>query len=671
MLRRCSTMGLFSQSDIDQINKIAAKSIEITKPTSSTNSRSVTSELQKMEDTVSEYFKDSEAILITSAKQLHDYVDACIAYGYAGIDTETTGLDRINDYIVGFSLYVPGQFECYIPIKHRVPIFEILYPNQLTYEECAKELQRLVDNNVKLILANADFDLAMIFKDMKVDLIPAFFFDVISAWRCLKENELDNSLKGLYAKYPAKGKVDPKKFSDFFSPKLFPYCKPEIAKLYAAHDAKITFVVYEWELPYLTKTHDKCKKNHLEKIADLWWNIEVPCVRVCAILHRNGIYFDSMISPVLHKRYTDKLDADKAALAVLIQDLIDNSNAIADRSRPFKTGKDFNPNSTIHVTYLIKKILGRTDVDSTGKDELAAINHPATDAILKVRGDIKLLTTYVDKLPNSTGPDGRIHPSFKSMGAATGRMCIAEGVLVLTKYGPVPIEKIKVGDEVYCYNDTLDIQLNAVLNTWQTGKDRQCLIVKWKGFKSGGYITCTPEHKIFTVDKGWIPASELSEHDKIISYSGASLSSFVEVESIEEDIHLHNVYDIEVEGCHNFIANCVCVHNSSADPNAQNIPSKAHDIRHLFRATPELIESVDIADKVKLFVIDSLNVDGVGWTKVRDLTLGQCVVTNSSQSLRIESISDPDDLNNVVIKLSISLIRFKHVKKGKFEAVKI
>ena len=58
-----------------------------------------------------------------------------------------------------------------------------------------------------------------------------------------------------------KGKGDPKKFSDFFTAQLFPYCKPEVAKLYAANDAKITYELFKWQLPYVTKDHPKCKNR--------------------------------------------------------------------------------------------------------------------------------------------------------------------------------------------------------------------------------------------------------------------------------------------------------------------------------------------------------------------------------------------------------------------------
>lgn len=430
-------MALFSAAVTEQINQIAAKSNEQAAKSAAVNSRSMNDELNEMSKKVVQYFEDSPAILITSKEQLHDYVSACIEKGFAGIDTETTGLDRIHDTIVGASLYTPGSDECYVPMKHLVPLFDTPYKNQLSYEEVGKEFQRLVDGNVKLIFANADFDLAMIYKDLKVDMIPAFYYDVISAWRCLREDEKDNSLKGLYAKYVKKGKIDPQKFSDFFSPKLFPNCKPQIAALYAANDAKITYELFLWQLPYITKDHPKCQKNHLEKIADLIWNLEFPMVGVCAQLHRRGVYLDDSITLSLHKRYDDRLKEDQAKLSAAVQELIDTKDIASNRNRPFKTGSDFNPNSNPHVKYLLNNLLG-SSAKTTGKEVLKEINAPSTKAVLAVRGDVKLLSTYVDKMPRAVAPDHRIHASFKSIGAD----CITGDSILPTSTGYYTIQDI-------------------------------------------------------------------------------------------------------------------------------------------------------------------------------------------------------------------------------------
>lgn len=414
-------MGLFSPAQEDQVNAIAAKSKETLKPIQL--SKGITSSQHEIEEStraVLEYFGDSPAILITSAEQLHDYVTKAIEFGYCGIDTETTGLDRIHDTIVGFSLYFENGVECYIPCKHIVPIFETPYKNQLTYEECGKELRRFVTTDTKLIFANADFDLAMIYKDFKVDLIPVCYYDVILAWRCLKEDEPQNGLKQLYSKYVMGGKTDPKKFSDFFSPKLFPYCKPEVAKLYAANDAKITFDLFKWQLPYVTKSHPKCQKNHLEKIADLVWNIEFPMIRVCAMMHRLGVYYDMGVRNTLKDRYDGKYQKENAKLSDMVQEIINQADIVTIQKSPFKIGKDFNEGSPKHVVYLLNSFL-QCQISSGDKATLKLLNLPVTDQILKVRALGKLLNSFIDKLPEEVGPDGRVHSTFKSVGASTGR----------------------------------------------------------------------------------------------------------------------------------------------------------------------------------------------------------------------------------------------------------
>ena len=234
-------LRLFSSAQADKINQVAERTKESIQAPKKISAKNVSSELERISKQVLEYFKDSNAILIESKEQLHDYVTKLIESGYAGIDTETTGLDRIHDTIVGSSLYYPGGVECYIPNKHLVPIFDQPYKGQLTYEDVQEEFQRIADSSVKLIFANADFDLAMIYKDYKVDFVPRCYYDVIIGWRVIREGEQHYDLKGLYNRHVLRGEGDPKKFSDFFSPQLFPYCKPQIAKLYAANDAKITF----------------------------------------------------------------------------------------------------------------------------------------------------------------------------------------------------------------------------------------------------------------------------------------------------------------------------------------------------------------------------------------------------------------------------------------------
>jgi DNA polymerase-1 len=245
----------------------------------------------------------------------------------------------------------------------------------------------------------------------------------------LKEDERDNALKVLYTKYVLRGKGDPMKFSDFFTPQMFPYCKPEIAKLYAAHDAKITYELFTWQLPYATKGHPKCEKFHLDKLADLIWQVEIPLIRVCQTLHRTGMFVDKDVARKLMIRYKTKYDTELQKLSDLVDaELAKSTTVPAFGKKAFTRGKDFNPNSNPHVKYLLFTVMGlqkQEGVDGTGKEVLGDINLPVTNQILKVRSLDTLISTFVDKLPNSTTPDDRIHAEFKQIGASTGRFSSA------------------------------------------------------------------------------------------------------------------------------------------------------------------------------------------------------------------------------------------------------
>ena len=517
-------MALFDSASMAAIDAVAAKSKQriATKPAIS---NSTVDKISSMEETVREYFKDSEAILITSKEQLHEYIDGCIDAGYVGIDTETTGLDKVLDTIVGSSLYYPGGVECYIPNFHKVPIMENYRSNQLSYAECQEEFQRLVDNKVKCIFANADFDIAMLYKDYKVDFIPVCYYDVILAWRVIKENEPHNGLKQLYTKYVLKGAGDPKKFSDFFDAKTFPYCKPDVAKLYAAHDARITYELFLWQLPYVTKNNPKCISHHLEHIADIVWGIEIPMIKACAELHRTGMYIEKDVAAYITKRYNEYYDKELATMRDMVQKLIDEMDIPNNSARPFKTGADFNPDSVVHTKYLLYTLMhvpvptiGKNKGKKpTGKEVVGEINMPEAKQLLKVRSLSTLIGTFTKKLPNSVASDNRIHASFKSIGAATGRMCIAKGTRITVLNGYKNIEDIVPGDLVYCYDADGNLVFGKVKNLWLTGKNKDCVKIKWQssGTHDTGELICTPEHLILKKTGEWCRADALKRYDKL------------------------------------------------------------------------------------------------------------------------------------------------------------
>jgi len=77
--------------------------------------------------------------------------------------------------------------------------------------------------------------------------------------------------------------------------------------------------------------------------------------------------------------------------------------------------------------------------------------------------------------------------------------------------------------------------------------------------ESGKSIVVTPEHKVFTKNRGYVMAKDLTPNDQLV-YVGEShtVGTFLIIEYLEEEIP---VYDITVEGTHNFFANNILVHN--------------------------------------------------------------------------------------------------------------
>lgn len=666
---------LFSAKDESRIQRSAQKSKQVIKPPKTVNARSISNDLASISQSVIEYFQGSQAILITSKEMLHDYVTNLIDSGIAGIDTETTGVDRVNDWIVGASLYYPGSHECYIPMKHLVPIFDTPYKNQLTYDEVREEFQRIVESDTKLVFANADFDLAMIYKDIKVDLKDRCWYDVQIAWRCLKEDEPHNGLKELYSKYVLKGEGDPRKFSDFFPPKLFPYCKPEVAKLYAANDAKITYELCMWQLPYISKDNPKCKKNHLERIADLIWNVEFPLIKVCHVMHRTGMYLDNETAKVLMNRYKGRLDEGMRELGSMVQDVIDHAEYVPG-SKPFLSGKDFNPKSPQHVKYLVYKLLkvpvGR-DGESTDKEVLAGIKLPVTDKILEVRSLEVLINTFVEKLPNATTPDSRIHGQFKQIGAR----CVVGDTLVPTNYGLCTIASIcgypkESSIQVPLTNKY--IQVLDRLHNWMPVEygvmyENQPTIEIT--LSNGLSLEGTEDHPIWVgencIDGDWITLSDIHVGDTVLNvytpYSDGTLdeSNMEEVVSEVVDIKygVNTVYDIHVPNSHSFISNGIISHNtgrfSSKEPNMQNIPSHATDIRHLFRATVADTQNIDCEEdntsgelKVQIPNWNKVYLEDGSTSNAIDLTPGQTIKVYKDQKetwMQVKQIAEcPKDV---------------------------
>ena len=369
-------------------------------------------------------YKD-DYIVITDIQDLISYIDAAEKTGIIAIDTETTGLDPISDKIVGMSIYTPGKKAAYIPIHHISYITGMEVEGQLCEKEIAIELIRMQDYNVKVIMYNAKFDLRVIKNGLGVKL--NCYFDCHLAAMCLNENE-PHGLKTLHSKYVLDGKEDEFSFGKLFDGITFDYVPIKTGYIYAARDAIDTYELYEWQLPYLTESNPLCIEYGLEHVSKVFWNIEMPCIEVLAEMEDTGVDFDLDYAYELSEKYNKQKDEQLEEFYRILDIYKPEIEKYKLNNPVNKLSDPINIASPTQLAILLYDILGIEPPNpklprATGVEMLQKIDNPLCKAILDYRATEKLLSTYVDKLPECINEKtGRIHCNFNQYGAKTGRM---------------------------------------------------------------------------------------------------------------------------------------------------------------------------------------------------------------------------------------------------------
>lgn len=371
-------------------------------------------------------YKDEYDVAWADTCTYYDTIQACIKNGICAIDTETTGLDPIEDEIVGMSIYTPGTKALYIPIHHISYITGIEVDNQISEKSIAEGLKLLVENSVKIIMHNAKFDIRVIRNHLGVDL--PCYFDTQLAANCLNENE-SHKLKYLHPKYVLNSE-EPKDIATFdalFQGVTFDKIPVKTGYIYGARDAKITYELYEFQLPYLTQDNPLCIEQGLEKVCNVFWDIEMPCIKVLADMEDTGIAFDLQYAQELSAKYHKILDENLAEFYRILDMYKDEISAYKMKNPANKLSDPISVSSPTQLAILFYDILKIPPVDEksprgTGVEILEKIDNPLCKAILDYRATEKLLSTYIDKLPECLHKDGRIHCSLNQYGAKTGRM---------------------------------------------------------------------------------------------------------------------------------------------------------------------------------------------------------------------------------------------------------
>lgn len=351
-------------------------------------------------------FNKEDFIIINERDKLLEYIEKSNQNGYISIDTETTGVDFYKDTVVGVCLYVDGEKACYCPYGHVDYQTGERVPNQLDKEVLIDALEKI---NAKIIMHNADFDIRMILHTFGVRL--HCWWDTMIGGYILNENE-PHGLKPLYEKYVSK-KTE-KSFSEIFDKIGFQYVPIELGYMYAAHDALITRGLQQFQSNYLNENHPRPDYRAINYV---FRNIEMSVLDASINMEETGVYLDIPYSESLVPKYEKRLSE---ALEICYQELDKYKEKILTNE---KLSNPVNLSSPKQLGIVLYDVMGLKQVDGkkTGVEVLKQLNTPFTKALLEYRGALKLLNTYVKKLPNVRQSDGKVHCRFNGIGSATGR----------------------------------------------------------------------------------------------------------------------------------------------------------------------------------------------------------------------------------------------------------
>ena len=315
------------------------------------------------------------------------------------VDTETTSRNALEAQLVGVSMTDRANAGYYIPLGHTGE-----GEKNLPFDEAIAVLKKLLeDSKVQKIGQNIKYDLEVL-HNYGIDIDPVSF-DTMLASYVLDPTARQHSLSFMALKHFS---YQMQPISDLIgsgkSQKPFSVVPVDKAVFYAAEDADYTFRLRGIMAPEIESS----------EMTNLYYNIELPLIKVLASMEEEGIRVDEGYLGSLSRDMDIELDKIKKEIYKI-------------------AGGSFNINSTQQLAHILFEKLKLPTKGKTAKktgfstdvgvlEELSKL-HDFPSLVLNFRQLTKLKNTYIDAIPKLISPvTGRVHTSFNQTIAATGRL---------------------------------------------------------------------------------------------------------------------------------------------------------------------------------------------------------------------------------------------------------
>ncbi|MCR1795716.1 polymorphic toxin-type HINT domain-containing protein, partial [Leptospira sp. id769339] len=141
-------------------------------------------------------------------------------------------------------------------------------------------------------------------------------------------------------------------------------------------------------------------------------------------------------------------------------------------------------------------------------------------------------------------------------GEVVFQSCFVAGTLVHTPTGLKAIETLKIGDEVFAFDE--ESEQKVIRKVTETFLNETTTILKITNSK-GEVIETTWNHPFYITAGMWVKAKDLMAGDEFLTIDGKE----IKVASVQESIREEKVYNLEVEDAHTYYVSesGVLVHN--------------------------------------------------------------------------------------------------------------